>query len=138
MTIVAVSGGFDPLHIGHIRLFKEARKLGDELVVILNMDKFLHSKKGYVFMPYKQREEVIRSIRYVDRVVRCMDTGQTVNRTLAWLKPNALQTAVIGLLAISQRLPSAINLESKWSLESGATKFNQAQDLIAKCQKLAS
>ena len=67
--IVAVSGGFDPVHIGHIRLFEEARRLGDELVVILNNDNWLRKKKGYVFMPEKERKEVIKALRPVDRVV---------------------------------------------------------------------
>lgn len=67
--VVAVSGGFDPLHCGHIRLFDEAKRLGDELVVILNNDNWLRKKKGYVFMPEKEREEVIRALRSVDRVV---------------------------------------------------------------------
>lgn len=66
--IVAVSGGFDPIHIGHIRLFEEARKLGDRLVVILNNDNWLRKKKGFVFMPETERAEVIAAIRWVDHV----------------------------------------------------------------------
>lgn len=68
MTKVAVSGGFDPVHIGHIELFREAKKLGDHLVVILNNDNWLRAKKGYVFMPENERAEVIKAIRYVDDV----------------------------------------------------------------------
>ena len=67
--IVAVSGGFDPLHPGHIRLFEEAKNLGDKLVVILNNDNWLMKKKGYVFMNAKVRKEVIEAIRYVDQVI---------------------------------------------------------------------
>ena len=69
IKVVAVSGGFDPLHRGHIRLFKEARKLGDKLVVILNNDNWLKKKKGYVFMNTKERKEVLESIKYVDQVM---------------------------------------------------------------------
>jgi D-beta-D-heptose 7-phosphate kinase/D-beta-D-heptose 1-phosphate adenosyltransferase len=68
-TIVAVSGGFDPLHSGHTRLFEAAQKLGDELVVILNNDHWLEKKKGFVFMNEKERTEVIKALRAVDRVV---------------------------------------------------------------------
>jgi len=68
MKIVAVSGGFDPLHIGHIRMFKEARALGDKLVVILNNDNWLKMKKGYSFMPEEERKEVIESLACVDEV----------------------------------------------------------------------
>jgi len=67
--IVAVSGGWDPIHIGHVRLFQEAKKLGDELVVILNNDNWLLKKKGYVFMPQEEREEILLALQVVDRVV---------------------------------------------------------------------
>lgn len=66
---VAVSGGFDPLHIGHVRLFQEARKLGDKLIVILNNDHWLRAKKGYVFMPQEERKEIIQALACVDLVV---------------------------------------------------------------------
>jgi cytidyltransferase-like protein len=66
---VAVSGGFDPLHIGHVRMFEAARKLGDRLVVILNNDNWLKYKKGFAFMPEKERKEIIESFPSVDKVV---------------------------------------------------------------------
>ena len=66
---VVVSGGFDPIHIGHVRMFQKARALGDELVVILNNDHWLMKKKGHVFMPQEERKEIIEAIRGVDRVV---------------------------------------------------------------------
>lgn len=67
--IVMVSGGFDPVHIGHVRLFNEAKKLGDELVILLNNDNWLKLKKGFAFMPEKERKEIIESFIAVDRVV---------------------------------------------------------------------
>jgi|SRR5579872_177481 len=67
--VVAVSGGFDPLHVGHVRYFQAARALGDKLVVILNNDNWLKLKKGYVFMNERQRKEIIESIKWVDEVV---------------------------------------------------------------------
>lgn len=68
-VIVAVSGGFDPIHIGHIRMFQEAKKLGDELVVILNNDNWLRQKKTHVFMLEKERREIIEALSVVDRVM---------------------------------------------------------------------
>ncbi len=68
-VVVAVSGGFDPIHIGHVRMFNEAKKLGDKLVVILNNDNWLKLKKGRAFMPEKQRKEILEAFRAVDRVV---------------------------------------------------------------------
>lgn len=68
-VIVAVSGGFDPVHVGHVRMFEAAKKLGDELVVILNNDNWLRKKKRHVFMPEKERKEVLEAFACVDRVV---------------------------------------------------------------------
>ena len=67
--VVAVSGGFDPIHIGHIRMMKEAKALGDKLVVIMNNDNWLKQKKGFVFMPELERKEVIEALECVDEVV---------------------------------------------------------------------
>lgn len=86
--IVCVSGGFSPIHIGHIRYFKDAKKLGDKLIVILNTDEFLKTKRGVVFIPYQERKEIIESIKYVDKVVRCIDKDQSVCKTLKSLKPD--------------------------------------------------
>lgn len=90
--IVAVSGGFDPVHIGHIRNFKESKKLGDKLVVILNNDNWLKLKKGYCFMPQEERKEILESIKYVDEVVYSSHTENTkdisICEDLRKLKPN--------------------------------------------------
>lgn len=67
--VVAVSGGFDPIHIGHVRLIREAAALGDELVVILNNDRWLCKKKGFVFMNEQERKEILESVQGVTRVV---------------------------------------------------------------------
>ena len=67
--MVAVSGGMDPLHVGHIRLFQGAKKLGDRLIVILNNDNWLRAKKGYVFMPEKERKEILEALTDVDEVL---------------------------------------------------------------------
>ncbi|MEK9182784.1 MAG: adenylyltransferase/cytidyltransferase family protein [Patescibacteria group bacterium] len=67
--VVMVSGGFDPIHPGHTRLFKEAKKLGDKLVVVINNDHWIRAKKGHGFMNAKDRAEVISSFRDVDVVM---------------------------------------------------------------------
>ncbi|MDO8576689.1 MAG: adenylyltransferase/cytidyltransferase family protein [bacterium] len=88
---VAVSGGFDPLHIGHVRMFRAARKLGDKLVVIMNNDNWLRAKKGFTFMPQKERAEIIKSFPFVDKVVlsdhKKGDTDKSVCRILAKVRP---------------------------------------------------
>ncbi|MFH1455209.1 MAG: adenylyltransferase/cytidyltransferase family protein [bacterium] len=80
--VVAVSGGFDPLHIGHVRIFKQAKKLGDKLIVILNNDNWLKKKKGYVFMSQHERKELIEAIKYVDEVVLTSHTKNTKDRSV--------------------------------------------------------
>lgn len=86
--VVAVSGGFDPLHSGHIKMFNNAKKLGDKLIVILNSDKFLIKKKGYIFMGIKERKKIIENIKAVDKVILCIDKDQTVRKTLERIKPD--------------------------------------------------
>jgi len=90
--IIAVSGGFDPIHLGHIRLFKEAKNLGDELVVILNNDNWLKEKKGFVFIPQNERKEILESLKLVDRVILTRHSpnskDMSVCAELKKLKPN--------------------------------------------------
>ena len=90
--VVAVSGGFDPIHPGHIRLFKEARALGDRLVVILNNDNWLKKKKKFNFMSVVERKEVLEAIRWVDMVIVTRHSvdpqDMSVSEALARLKPD--------------------------------------------------
>lgn len=67
--IVMISGGFDPIHIGHIRLMQEAKKLGDKLIVVINNDNWIRMKKGKEFMPENERKEIIEAISGVDEVI---------------------------------------------------------------------
>ena len=82
MKKVVVSGGFDPIHIGHLRLLKEAKEIGDHLIVILNSDKFLVEKKGFCFMPFLERKEILMGISVVDEVVKSIDSDHTVIKTI--------------------------------------------------------
>ena len=69
MKIIIVSGGFDPLHSGHIAYFKSAKKLGDKLIVALNSDDWLINKKGKFFMPFLERKAIIENLSHVDLVI---------------------------------------------------------------------
>lgn len=69
MKIVLVTGGFDPLHSGHIAYFEAAKKLGDMLIVGLNSDEWLQRKKGRSFMDIYERERIVSSLQVVNRVV---------------------------------------------------------------------
>lgn len=67
--VVAVAGSFDPLQAGHVQLMREAKRMGDELVLILKNDDWLLAKKGFVMIPEQERKEIMESVRYVDRVI---------------------------------------------------------------------
>jgi len=73
MTIVAVSGFFDPIHRGHIEYMQLAKELGDKLIVILNNDEQCAAKKGKAFMPLEDRKAVVEAIKYVDEVFVAID-----------------------------------------------------------------
>lgn len=75
--IVVCSGGFDPIHSGHIRMLRAACLLGDILVVGINSDEWLTRKKGRPFMPWKERYEVIKAISYVDAIIEFNDHDDT-------------------------------------------------------------
>jgi cytidyltransferase-like protein len=72
-TIVLVTGGFDPLHSGHLKYFREAKKLGDMLIVGINSDLWLTKKKGRPFMPVWERYEIINNLKMVDQTVVVAD-----------------------------------------------------------------
>lgn len=85
--IAMVSGGFDPLHIGHIDLIELASAYGD-VIVVLNSDEWLMRKKGYVFMPYEERSRIMRAMRGVCAVIPVEDKNDTVCAVLESLKPD--------------------------------------------------
>jgi cytidyltransferase-like protein len=86
--IVAVSGYFDPLHVGHIEYLKLARELGDKLIVILNNDEQCILKKGGAFMPQEQRKTILEAIKYVDEVFMSIDKDKTVCKSLQAVHPD--------------------------------------------------
>jgi len=88
--LVVVAGGFDPLHHGHVRHILAAKELGDILIVIVGTDKHMIMKKGFVFMPFEQRMEIISAIKGVDDVQECIDLDGTVTETLKLLRPDIM------------------------------------------------
>lgn len=85
--IVCVSGYFDPIHVGHLEYFKNAKKLGDKLLVIVNNDEQATLKKGKPFMPVDERIILINELECVDIAVKSIDTDRTVCQTLSTLEP---------------------------------------------------
>ena len=89
--IVLVTGGFDPLHSGHIEYFKSAKKLGDLLVVGINSDSWLSRKKGAPFMPDQERNGIVKNLSMVDRTIFFNDrdgSAKEAIRDLRALYPN--------------------------------------------------
>jgi cytidyltransferase-like protein len=81
MKISVVSGGFDPIHSGHIFYLKEAKSFGDKLIVALNSDEWLKNKKGKNFLPFEERKLILESLKYVDEVIDFKDDnlGSCIN-----------------------------------------------------------
>ena len=85
--VVCVSGGFDPIHIGHLRMMREASRHGD-VVAIVNSDKWLMRKKGYIFMPFKERCEILEGLECVTRTTSVEDSDNTVCEALQRIRPD--------------------------------------------------
>jgi|TARA_B100001093_G_scaffold421521_1_gene413819 cytidyltransferase-like protein len=85
---IAVSGYFDPIHIGHLEYLKMAKALGDFLVVIVNNNQQCVLKKGKFFMDEKDRLEIVKAIKYVDEVFLSVDDDRTVCKSLELIRPN--------------------------------------------------
>lgn len=85
---VCVSGYFDPLHNGHIEYLKEAKKLGNELVVIINNNHQAGLKKGFHFYDDKIKKCIIENLKMVDEVVISIDEDRTIHKTLEMIKPD--------------------------------------------------
>ena len=76
MKLIVVSGGFDPIHSGHIAYFNSAKSYGDKLIVALNSDVWLEKKKGKFFMPFDERKVIVESIKFVDEVIGFKDDNK--------------------------------------------------------------
>ena len=88
MKIVLVTGGFDPLHSGHISYFKDARNLGDILIVGVNSDEWLARKKGKSFMNIEERIQIIKNIKGVSGVIRFNDDDDTAKNAITKVRLN--------------------------------------------------
>lgn len=86
MKIVLVTGGFDPLHSGHISYFNSAKALGDKLIVGLNSDAWLERKKGQAFMPLKERMSIVANLKSVDDCVMFDDSDNSARDAIRLVK----------------------------------------------------
>lgn len=141
--IVAVSGGFDPIHIGHIRYLKEAKALGDRLVVIINNNNWLRTKKGRYFMDEEDRKEIIASFACVDEVIITQhtvdDPDRSVCKALAEIMPDIFAN---GGDRFSDDIPEFIfctehNIAMKFNVGHGG-KVRSSSDLLAQYHQPSS
>ena len=88
MKKIAVSGYFDPIHVGHIEYINNAKKLGDWLVVIVNNNNQCALKKGKYFMDEKDRVLIVKNIKAVDEVFLSIDEDKTVCKSLKKVNPD--------------------------------------------------
>ena len=128
---IAISGGFDPVHIGHVKMIEEASRHGGVLV-ILNSDEWLQRKKGYVFMPWEERAEIIESISGVRSVQRVDDSDGTVCEALTRLKPTMFAN---GGDRKSDNVPEVAvceknDIEMIWNV--GGEKIQSSSELVKK------
>lgn len=142
-TVVIVSGGFDPIHSGHIEYFKEARTLGDILVVALCSDNWLVKKKGKYFMSWEERKSVISELKSVDYVIDFTDDelGSSINsieRVFEMFPEDKVIFANGGdrtkenipeMSVVSDRLEFAFGI-------GGNDKKNSSSDILARWDKL--
>ena len=85
---VAVSGYFDPIHVGHLEYLRMAKELGDSLVVIVNNNYQCKLKKGKHFMDENDRIEIVKALSFVDEVFLSIDQDRTVCKSLEKVKPD--------------------------------------------------
>jgi cytidyltransferase-like protein len=134
---VVVSGGFDPIHIGHLKMFQEASKLAPRLIVIVNNDNFLMQKKGYVFMPIEERLAIIKEFSVVDVVIESIDQDLTVCKTLESIaeRENIKYFANGGDRKNINQIPEASvcdNNNIEMIFNSGGGKIQSSSSLVSK------
>tara|TARA_Y100000310_G_scaffold338019_1_gene426561 strand:+ start:176 stop:643 length:468 start_codon:yes stop_codon:yes gene_type:complete len=126
---IIVSGGLDPIHVGHVKMIQAAAQLG-KVIVVLNSDAWLRRKKGYVFMPYEERKYLLEQLKGVHEVSAVDDTDDTVCEALRRLKPDMFGN---GGDRTSNNTPEGsvcneLNIELIWNL--GGKKVQSSSGLI--------
>ena len=126
---IVISGGFDPLHAGHLKMIQSAAVFGN-VMVALNSDEWLRRKKGYVFMPFKERKYLLQHIKGVCEVFAVDDSDGTVSEALRDLKPDMFGN---GGDRTSENTPEGnvcneLNIEMIWNL--GGKKIQSSSGLI--------
>ncbi|MEX0931757.1 MAG: adenylyltransferase/cytidyltransferase family protein [Candidatus Paceibacterota bacterium] len=132
-----ISGYFNPLHVGHLDMIREAKALGERLVVIVNSDAQVTLKGSTPFMSEKERAEIVSAIQGVDEVVISIDTDRTVCKTLSQINPhifanggdrtniNEIPEAAI---CEEQEIQMAFNVGSRGKIQSSSWLIKKASE----------
>ena len=129
MKIVLITGGFDPIHSGHISYIKAARALGDILVVGVNSDDWLTRKKGSPFMPFKERAAVVRAIAGVDFVIDFDDSDGSAKHAIWMVRQSYPQDTIIfanGGDRTDKNIPEMDIVDENLQFHFGIGGFNKA------------
>ena len=141
--IVIVSGGFDPVHKGHVRMFKGAKALGYKVICGANSDNWLVEKKGKSFMSFSERSEILIAFENIDDVMAFKDNaeGSAINllTQVQQLYPNNTIAFANGGDRVDGNTPekgfcSAYNIDMLWNV--GGGKIQSSSDLLKKSNKL--
>jgi cytidyltransferase-like protein len=128
-TIVLVTGGFDPIHSGHIAYFRAARELGDILIVGANSDAWLQRKKGRSFMPLLERLNILRNIVGVDHVIDFDDSDDTAKHAIRMVRQSYPQDEIIfanGGDRTDENIPEMDMTDNNVKFVFGVGGFNKA------------
>lgn len=127
---IMVSGGFDPIHVGHVRMILDAAKYGD-VIVVANSDDWLKRKKGYIFMPWEERAEILNSIRGVVSVVPVDDSDNSVCEAIGRVKPDYFANGGDRKIGNTPEvdLCSKLGINLVWNV--GGDKIQSSSDLVA-------
>lgn len=134
MKRIMVSGGFDPIHVGHVRMIVEAARHG-QVIVIANSDEWLMRKKGYVFMPWKERAEIISSIEGVIQVSTVDDSDGTVCEAIERIRPDVFANGGDrkGNNTPEVALCNHLGIDLMWNI--GGGKIQSSSELVAKSKE---
>jgi cytidyltransferase-like protein len=132
--IVAVSGGFDPLHKGHVAMIEEAAQYG-RVHVYLNTDEWLMRKKGYVFMPWEDRAAILMALKGVEIVIPVIDKDDTVCKTIRKFKPDIFCNGGDRLPDNTPELVVCCDMGIQVKFNVGGGKVESSSELVKRVKK---
>jgi D-beta-D-heptose 7-phosphate kinase/D-beta-D-heptose 1-phosphate adenosyltransferase len=132
---VMISGGFDPLHVGHLRMIKSAAEYG-ELIVVINSDEWLLRKKGYSFMTWEDRKELIEGYSEVWKVVSVDDSDNTVCEALRREQPDFFANGGDRLIGNTpeKEVCEELNIKMIWNI--GGDKIRSSSDIVKEAKPI--